>query len=244
MSILTDSDVTKLLCTSSKVWDQDNQLLILDYEKDCLTPMGYDLRVGGFYKTFLGKSNLSTLKKGEKLIIKPRDIALIATLEQVKMPQNGLVSALILSKVSKVAQGLSHISTKVDPGWNEGQLLIPVQNILSEDLILDYGETFCTIIFFKNESPPLSLYNSDKGREKLVKLLAQVRKEKSFGNFWLAIVSTLVGALTTILIIYFYCITFKVKNDIPAAVIGGAVTFGIFLVNRIETIVNYWRDRR
>ncbi|NJO75703.1 MAG: hypothetical protein HC833_19210 [Leptolyngbyaceae cyanobacterium RM1_406_9] len=178
MSVLTDSDIERIRCVDEGEWDQDSsKLLIQEFATDCLNPMGYDLRVGGFYKTFISKPNLVTIEDGEQVVIKPRDIALISTFEKIRMPKDGSVSALIMSRVTQVSRGLSHISTKVDPGWAEGELLIPVQNISRENINLLYQEKFCTVVFFKNESAPLSLYSSGASRSKLVKLLAQTSRQ-------------------------------------------------------------------
>lgn len=191
MSILTDTDLKKILCYDEGQWSKEKPLLIQYGSEKCLTPMGYDLRVGGFYKTFITKPNLVPLKKGEKATIKPGDIALIGTYEKLRMPKDGSISALILSRVSQVSRGLSNISTKVDPGWAEGELLIPVQNFSRDVIQLEYNEKFCTIVFFKNESNA-SPYNSSSSREKFFNLLAQTNRESLSKDFQLAAISVVV----------------------------------------------------
>lgn len=195
MSILTDTDLTKILCYDEAQWDEDKTLLIQHGSDDCLTPMGYDLSVGSFYKTFIAKPNLVTIKKGGKVAIKPGDIALIGSLEKLKMPKDGSISALILSRVSQVSRGISNISTKVDPGWAEGELLIPVQNFSRDVIELDYAEKFCTIVFFKNESPA-SPYNSRSSREKFFNLLAKTNSESLAKDFQLAAVSIFIYGIS------------------------------------------------
>ncbi|MDJ0581019.1 hypothetical protein [Crocosphaera sp.] len=236
MPILTDTDIQKILCTEENQWNRETQLLIKKYNEDCLTSMGYDLRVGGFMKSFITKPSLTTLNEGEQLLIKPRDIALIGTLEEIKMPQNGCISALILSKVSKVALGLSHISTKVDPGWAEGELLIPVQNFSSESIKLDYGETFCTIIFLRNESPPQSLYNSEGSRSKFVKLLAQVRKK----SLWqIAKLEIMEGIIIFLFLAAGLIINAHFEYNINIIIIA-LVTVGIAMAKIVRNIVDLY----
>jgi len=191
MSVLSDTDLRVILCFDESQWNQQKPLLIQHGADECLTPMGYDLRVGGFYKTFITKPNLATLKEGEQVVIKPGDIALVGTYEKLRMPQDGLISALILSRVSQVSKGLSNISTKVDPGWAEGELLIPVQNFSRDTIKLSYKEKFCTIVFFKNESAA-SLYNSSSSRAKFFALLAQTRRKSLVKDLQLATVSLIV----------------------------------------------------
>lgn len=152
MSILTDTDLRDLICSNEAQLDS-SKILISDFQEPNLTPLGYDLRVGGYYKTYGSGRGLVQIKPRQKITIKPGDTALIATLEAVKMPQDGSVSALIVSKVSQVAKGLSNISTKVDPNWAGGQLLIAVHNFSREPINLAYSESICTIIFFDNKSP-------------------------------------------------------------------------------------------
>lgn len=190
MSVLTDTDLRRITCFDETQLSEDKILLIQNGSEDCFTPMGYDLRVGGFYKTFIAKPNLVTLDENKIVEIKPGDIALIGTLENIKMPKNGLISALILSRVSQVSKGLSNISTKVDPGW-EGELLIPVQNFSRDTIRLNYKDKLCTIIFFRNESSATP-YNSGSSREKFFRLLAQTRRDSLNKEIILALVSIVV----------------------------------------------------
>ena len=88
MSILTDTDLRKIICTNEAELT-DDKLLIQHFDDDCLTPMGYDLRVGCFYTQYASQPNLVNINEGEEIIIKPRNAALIATLEQIKMPKDG-----------------------------------------------------------------------------------------------------------------------------------------------------------
>jgi deoxycytidine triphosphate deaminase len=189
MSILTDTDLKRILCYDEAQWNDNKTLLIQDGSDDCITPMGYDLRVGGFYKTFIAKPNLDVLSEGKAIAIKPGDIALIGTYEKLRMPKDGSISALILSRVSQVSRGLSNISTKVDPGWAEGELLIPIQNFSRDVIKLSYQEKFCTIVFFKNESPA-SLYNSSSSRSKFFRLLSQTSRESFVKDLQLVLLST------------------------------------------------------
>ncbi len=235
MSILTDTDIRRILCVEEGQWD-DKKLLIKPFDEKCLTPISYDLRVGCFYKTYVSQPSLVTINEGGKIVIKPRDTVLIATYEQIKMPKDGSISALILSKVSQVARGLSQVSTKVDPGWGEGELLIPVQNLSRDIISLDQGDTFCTIIFFKNESAPTSVYNSSLSKLKLVKLLAKTKPESLFEE--------LIFAFVPIGIISFGGLLGYVlfKNTIG---LGVAVTASIAISQALSnTILTRFRERK
>lgn len=148
--MLTDTNLRNLIC-NDKEWTDKDKLHIYPFSEDSLTPVGYDLSVGGIYSSSL-KGGPFELKGGDKLTLYPGDTTLITTLETVDMPKNRAVSAIIQSKVSKVSKGLSHISTTIDPDW-EGHLLIAVHNHSKNSVRLEFGETFCTVVFFENKLP-------------------------------------------------------------------------------------------
>lgn len=178
MSILSDTNLEECVCFYENEWQKEEDILIKNGSKKCFTPMSYDLRVGNFYRTLITPPHLVSLKDKpkdeQKVIIKPGDIVLIGTLEEIKMPINGNISGLIVSKVSQVSKGLSNVSTKVDPGWSDGQLLVPIQNISKDTIELGYEEQFCTLIFLSNKLPSSKVYSSSS-RDKLVELFAQTQ---------------------------------------------------------------------
>lgn len=162
MSLLTDTDIKELICTD-KVWeDQNEKIHIYPFAEESLTPIGYDLRVGNLYST-TSNTGPFELKENDSIFIEPRDTALITTLETIDMPKNRWISALILSKVSQVSKGLSHISTTIDPDWN-GHLLIAVHNHSKNKIELNFGDAFCTVVFLKNKSPSTKICDKYPGR--------------------------------------------------------------------------------
>lgn len=162
MSLLTDTDIKELICTD-EVWeDQNEKIHIHPFAEESLTPIGYDLRVGNLYSS-ASNAGPFKLKENDSIIIEPRDTALITTLETVDMPKDRYISALILSKVSQVSKGLSHISTTIDPDWN-GHLLIAVHNNSKNKIELNFGDAFCTVVFFENKSPSTKNCNKYPGR--------------------------------------------------------------------------------
>jgi len=124
MALLTDTSIREILCKSPQS-QSSNELLINPFDEDSLTPVGYDLRVGNLYSSKRGETyNINT---DEFVEIFPGDTVLIRTLENISMPKDKSISAIILSKVSKVSKGLSHISTTIDADWS-GYLLIAINN--------------------------------------------------------------------------------------------------------------------
>ncbi len=153
MSLLTDSDLTKMICTTKQEWqkrDENNpKIYINPFTETNLKPGSYDLSVGTSYASAL--KGQFQVNDNSPVTLEPGETVLITTLEEIKMPINKKVSALILSKVSQVSKGLSHISTTIDPDW-EGKLLIAMTNHSRKSIKLNLREPLCTMIFFENKS--------------------------------------------------------------------------------------------
>ena len=139
MCLLTDTDLKKLICTERE-WLDEKTLHIFPYEEECMTPVGYDVRVGNQYASSID-ARIYNLNDGDHVTILPGDTVLITTLENIEMPRNRNYSAFITSKVSKVSQGLSHISTNIDPDWR-GNLLIAMHNPSRNIIYLFFREPF------------------------------------------------------------------------------------------------------
>ena len=150
MALLTDTNLNEILVRDKNWNDKNDKLQIFPFDEESLTPIGYDLRVGNEYSSAL-KAGVFSLKEGDIIEILPRDTVLITTLETIGMPQSKTISGFIVSKVSKVSKGLSHISTTVDPDW-EGPLLIAIHNHSTDKVEIEYGEQFCTVVFIENKS--------------------------------------------------------------------------------------------
>lgn len=161
MSLLTDTDIKKILCTDN-VRVGKNKIHIYPYEEECLTPVGYDVRIGNRYVSAID-ARLYDMNENDQVTIKPGDTVLITTLEKVDMPDDRSISAFITSKVSIVAKGLSHISTNIDPDW-KGNLLIAIHNPSCGKVILNHGDSLCTLNFIENKSPSTKECGKDSGR--------------------------------------------------------------------------------
>ncbi|BBO89919.1 dCTP deaminase domain-containing protein [Desulfosarcina ovata] len=155
MSILTDVDIRDY-------FEKENPLMIKPFSEECLTPVGYDLRAGGKYVTTDDGRQIE-LHECMKVTIFPKQTALISTLEKVSMPKDRSISALIVSKVSKVSKGLSHVATTIDADWS-GNLIIALTNHSSEKIEICHGESFCTVVFFKNLTPSIKPCEKKDGR--------------------------------------------------------------------------------
>ena len=84
MSLLTDTDIRRIMCNDVD-WPDKSRLHIHPFDEVCLTPVGYDLRVGWQYASAMD-AQVHSLKLGEFIDVRPGDTVLISTLEDVGMP--------------------------------------------------------------------------------------------------------------------------------------------------------------
>jgi deoxycytidine triphosphate deaminase len=67
MSVLTDTDLMNLICSNENQLDGE-KVFIANFEESNLTPLGYDLRVGGYYKTYGSGKVSCELTEDKKLL--------------------------------------------------------------------------------------------------------------------------------------------------------------------------------
>lgn len=92
---------------------------------------------------------VSALVKKDKLILPAKKIIFIQTEEVIYVNQR--ICGTYHTKVKWVSLGLSSISTTLDPCYF-GTSLVAVKNLSEDDIEMDVGETFCTVIFHKISS--------------------------------------------------------------------------------------------
>lgn len=101
------------------------QALITGFDKNQLTPVGYDFRAGECINLTLGTK--SNLPRGEKYPIHHGDFVIITTKEILRLGTRDDIFGTIYPKGSFAVQGLSQIGTKIDPGF-EGPLFLAFKN--------------------------------------------------------------------------------------------------------------------
>ena len=142
--MFSDEDIRKALEDYQN--NSEEGLCIEPFDQKCLTPVGYDLRVGIEGFSWKQKCIISIEQEG-KIQIDANDTVVIKTLESISLSRK--VSATIHSIVSLVIpKGLSDISTTIDPGWS-GKLLISVHNNRDSSTELRFGERLCTVCFYQ-----------------------------------------------------------------------------------------------
>ncbi|MGL4497691.1 MAG: dCTP deaminase [Planktothrix sp.] len=147
--LFSDVDITKEI--ENRQNNQEEGISIHPFEQKSLTPVGYDLRVGDRGFSWKNKK-IVDIKQDGKIVIEPNDTVVIQTLESVSLSKK--IGATVHSMVSRViTEGLSHISTTIDPGWT-GKLYISIHNFRDVDIELNFTQTLCTVCFYdiKSES--------------------------------------------------------------------------------------------
>jgi len=140
MRVLTEEDIKRL----------KNKLVDPFGGDTCLTPVGYDLRVGERIY-FLSSGKKIELRKGKSVEIPPRERFAIESLEKVKMKEN--MFALIATRIRLLWEGLTSLGTKIDPMFQDKLTLI-FSNDSDTPLTLEYGQRICNVVFFEYENPP------------------------------------------------------------------------------------------
>jgi deoxycytidine triphosphate deaminase len=162
MTLLTDTSINNIREKDKNVaeWRQHEQshkkkLLIYPFEERCLTPVGYDLRVGNRYvkiSSWWRSECRENLREKDEISISHNEIVAVETEEFIGMPQDKTISGIIVSKVSIVEEGLSHVSTSVDADY-EGKLIITLTNHSKRKVRVKRKQAFCTLVFLKNKEP-------------------------------------------------------------------------------------------
>lgn len=237
MSILTDTSIEEILINDREDWEKDTtksdtNLLIENYVSECLTPVGYDLRVGREYVKM--KENVYSnedLEENQSFIILPHEIVAIETEEFVAMPQNKSLSGLIVSKVSIAEKGLSHISTSLDADY-QGSLIITMANLSSRKIELKRKQPFCTVIFVRNEKPATRKCN--KHPDSHLKKLYQAWRRKDDATLKVKIFRNIPYIVPTLILI---CIgIFFLVSDLTEAQVAylvAAASLSYLILDRI-----------
>ena len=173
-------------------------IVLEPFEENCLTPVGYDLRVGAYGFSWKSRREVAIDKKGQ-IRIEPNDTVLIETYESVGLSkQFGATIHSIVSIAS--AHGLAHISTTIDPGW-AGKLLIQVHNRSSSVISLRFKEPLCTACFFRMQSEAKKDHGKPTDRVDIRAWLSTVAEEArarrvyQSPRFWLILAALVIVAV-------------------------------------------------
>jgi deoxycytidine triphosphate deaminase len=120
--------------------------LIRGFDENQLTPMGYDFRAGACRNVTSGEE---TILEGEKVqLIYHGDFVTIETKESVNLSGRDDIFGLVFSKVSYTSKGLSHVGTKIDPGF-VGKLRLSFENRGYEVFQITERTSICNVAFLQ-----------------------------------------------------------------------------------------------
>lgn len=151
---------------------EEGHLKIIPYEEKNLTGLGYNISTTNFAfsinQGILLKINTDTTEEGNIHYVKvpPNDTVLLFSKEFLETDDT--IAGTFHSKVSRVSQGFSHISTTLDPKW-KGQLIIAMNNPTNKSIRLDLdkesGNVF-TLVLHKldNKVTGDNIHNNNQGR--------------------------------------------------------------------------------
>nr|WP_206203362.1 MULTISPECIES: dCTP deaminase [unclassified Thermococcus] len=151
-------------------WKIRKEILIEPFNEKSLQPAGYDLRVG---KEAMVNGEFIDVEREGKVVIPPKNYALVLTLERIKLPDDVMGDMKLRSSLAR--EGLMGSFAWVDPGW-DGNLTLGIFNASDEPVELAYGERFVQIAFIRLEGPAKNPYRGNyQGSQHLV--LSKRRKK-------------------------------------------------------------------
>lgn len=158
------------------------ELIIYPFQARLLKGVGCNLTVGPHAWSLKTKKPITLDGEGNEqgFTVNPGDTALVLTNETLALSKK--IGGTLHSKVDRVSEGFSPISTTLDPGWI-GPLLIAITNMGSEARRLKLGESFVTVVFNaldKAIDPPSG--NKPGRTDRLIQLGIEIGPE---ANKWL-----------------------------------------------------------
>jgi len=122
--------------------------LIENFDKECLKPASYYLRLGSECRVGGKDHNLS--EENPRLVIKPHDIAVVSTYEKVNIP--GFLIGRWNQRVTSAYEGIVWVGgPQVDPGYS-GRLYCPLYNLSNREVELRFKDRLFMIDFVKTTS--------------------------------------------------------------------------------------------
>ena len=119
--------------------------LIENFDKECLKPASYYLRLGSECRVGGKEHNLS--EENPRLEIKPHDIAVVSTYEKVNIP--GFLIGRWNQRVTRAYEGIVWVGgPQVDPGY-DGHLYCPLYNLSKRAVELEFNKPLFFIDFVR-----------------------------------------------------------------------------------------------
>jgi dCTP deaminase len=171
MSVYSDVDIK---------YNMDKRIVIHPLDESCITPVGYDLRIGFAHNLIDSTLNNSTTK--DHFWLTPKASTFIMSMEHVWL--SGDLIGSLHPRGTLASKGLIISSTTVDPNW-QGQLTFLLFNSSDFPVEVAIGETFITLMLHSTITH--TSRNCDANALAVVNNYAQVYDDtvhKRLGAYW------------------------------------------------------------
>lgn len=180
----------------------DGSLKIYPFEEENLTGIGYNLSTTYFAfsinRGILLTVHQQTTNEGVNryVIIPGNDTVLFFSKEYVEVDRS--MAGTFHAKVSRVCQGLGHISTTLDPAW-KGQMIISINNPTAKAIRFDLDTNsgnIMTMLLHKLDTAVTGdhIHNNNQGRcDLLLEHFAKPLPNKEYQNKHLQLESFVIG---------------------------------------------------
>ncbi|MFB5089326.1 hypothetical protein PGC35_19380 [Psychrobacillus sp. PGGUH221] len=177
---LNDKDIINL-CSKNKLITEN--FLRKNVKQAC-----YELRASNIFYDISDSHKKNTVNTGEYIIIKPKQIVVIITLEELSLPND--ILGKILTKGKLFSVGLLPVNTYADPGF-QGKLGIVFSNLSNNYLKIYPEEAIAKIEFNKLEHPVEKAYSGQHGYETgiwpiptdLIMTIEEIKNDKRIKDF-------------------------------------------------------------
>lgn len=152
---------------------------ITPFDSSCVQPASYDIHLGYQFRVFKNYKSavidvkkptedlteLVVIKKHESFIIHPGEFVLAVVLEDLKLPDDIVVSLDGKSSLGRIGLLVHSTAGYVDPGW-QGYLTLELSNVSNLPIILYPEMKIAQLRFMELTSPAEHLYGSSKLKSK------------------------------------------------------------------------------
>lgn len=159
MSVLVDYDIEEYVKSIN---------LISDFEKSCLEPASYDLRIG---KSYMQKRNIETMsdESNQSISLSPGEYVIITSHEYLNFPLD-LIGHFGLTSIWGMKGIISLFGPQIDPGFS-GMLVVPIFNAGDTIITLPYKEKMFTVEFHKTTKKASRSWSDRYGKQDRIKAL-------------------------------------------------------------------------
>ncbi len=168
---------------------REGHLKIYPFEEENLTGIGYNISTTNFAfsinRGILLTVHEDTIEQGKvhHVIIPAQDTVLFFSKELIET--DNTIAGTFHSKVSRVCQGIGHISTTLDAVW-KGQLIISVNNPTNRDIRFDLDRNtgnIMTLLISKLDNPIVGENAHDNNQGRCDLLLSHFKNDKKWWFF-------------------------------------------------------------